>query len=1155
MQTNQIKKVICNFIGFVFPYNNAIVHWFYALGLLVLLLQPVLLFAQANLLSPWNIYRQEDGLASNNVLSILPGDGEIWFGTDAGISRFNGEWTTFLPDENTFTGDVNALIVDSTTGKLWAGTGDGDVVVWDGKSWLNVLQLSGAVHDLLAVGGQVWIGSDVGLYIWDESATVEVDFLQNVQVQALANQANATWVGTVDGLWIHQREQWTKVTLGDELSDSGVTAIWVDPSGPVWVAAGGNLAWRDPSTGIWTPISTEVLQLTNPVPIEALTGDAAGVVWGGTGGNGPFRVIDRSSLVAFSGEGEIGLTTPFVQAVAVDSDGLVWFGTQSGVFRFDEKMWVKELADNVVYPGINRISALESSDASQLWIGTSNAGIRMKQIGPGQTQEKFYTTDGGGLPTNAISVLTRDFMGDVWAGTHIGIVRYNSEKDNWESPVPTAALPSELVTALLAEDYHLWIGTDKGLALYDLMGTIVEIIPELKDRHIKAMTVDSLRRVWVGTLSDGLFVREIDGSWQQHIHQPGVSDGLLEGSVVALAADPNISGGVWVGIDLMGISYWDNQEWHDLTNEARLPSKLLYRFYTDPVEGSLWIGSEGGVSRFDGRTWDALVSETVLPRAAIVAIARSGDSYWFGGRDGMTQYKPEKTPPWIRFARVDGTSVSGIENTIQVDAGKEIFVDYLAGDLYTPRKELAVLYRLSRPGQIGTWEVVTDDSLLLAKMETGLTNVDLQARDQAFNYSDVVRLSLDVIAPPAIVQLPLLSPIRQDYFIALLVTGLVALAGAAYSTTEISRNRRRARQAISRRFNPFVSGEPVRREDMFFGHYDLLQRVVDTLHNNSIMIHGERRIGKTTLLYQLASRLREVDDTNYWFLPFYIDLEGTEEEDFFHFLMEDILNGALILSDANEEIRPNLSDFLYYRTFEAQYTDREFSRDLRDLIGLLQTYAEKRYPLKQLRIILLLDEMDVMSAYSRIVQQGLRRIFMRDFAATLGAVVAGIQISKDWDRIESPWYNLFNEIELQPFDRGQAIELLTEPIRGFYEYEPAALEYILEQSGGKPYRLQQYALEAVNHMLADRRRQVSLDDVEYANEHIEGMGNDPHAGIAAANERNGLPMLDREAENSGDNDSMGQRSSTLSEKSNSFRSKDRVGVSEESGVVPPGTRG
>lgn len=1073
-------------------------------GIVVGLLQPYLLSAQSNVSSPWKTYRRENGLASNNVLSILPGNGEIWFGTDAGISRFNGEWTTFGPVENAYSGKVNALLSDKATGKLWAGTSDGDVVAWNGRSWTNVLKVPSAVHALLSVGGQLWIGTDSGLYVWVESAAVPVDFLRDVRIQALAVQGNAIWAGTVNGLWVNQRDHWTQITAADGLPWTDISAIWVDPNGPIWVSAEGNIVWRDPSTGSWTQIFTEILHLNGPVSIVALAGDAQGVLWGGTQGNGPFRIVDHSALMAFSGEGEIGLTTPFVQAVAVDSDGLVWFGTQSGVFRFDEKMWVKELADGVLFPGINRISAIESSADDYLWIGTASAGVRRKTIGVIPNSEYAYTTGNSNLPTNAISGLTRDRSGVIWAGTHIGVARYNPEKDDWETPIPVSSLPSELVTTILAENDWLWIGTDQGLARYSLVDASVTIVPELQGLHVKAMTVDSLRRLWVGTLTQGIFVLQLDGSWEQYTSQGEGNNRILDGSIVALAADPNTSGGVWVGVDLVGINYWDGWEWHDLTAEARLPSKLLYRFYTDPIDGSLWIGSEGGISRFDGCSWGTLIVENALPSAAILALGRSKDSYWFGGRDGLTYYKPERTPPWVRFDRVGGTPIDESIEVLEIEATDEIFVDYQAGDLYTPSEDVAVLYRLSGPGQIGAWAPVPGNSLVLHDLEPGALNVELQARDQAFNYSDVVRLSLDVVAPPTMITIPFFAPIRQDYLVALMITGLVALVGAAYTASEVALNRRRAREAVSRGFNPFVSGEPVRRQDMFFGRYDLLQRIVDTLHNNSIMIHGERRIGKTTLLYQLASRLREVDDADFWFIPLYMDLEGTAEESFFHFLMEEILNGLTTLPNAADELRPNLSDLLYYRTADPDYTDREFSRDLRDVIDTLHAYGEKHHPNKQLRIILLMDEMDVMSDYTRIVQQRLRRIFMRDFAATLGAVVAGIRISKDWDRIESPWYNLFNEIELQPFEREQAIELLTEPIRGFYEYEPAALEYVIEQSGGKPYRLQQYALEAVNQMLADGRRQIRLSDVEVAHEHIQRTATDTSIGIPTDDVPNAL---------------------------------------------------
>src|SRR5690606_38799374 len=120
-----------------------------------------------------------------------------------------------------------------------------------------------------------------------------------------------------------------------------------------------------------------------------------------------------------------------------------------------------------------------------------------------------------------------------------------------------------------------------------------------------------------------------------------------------------------------------------------------------------------------------------------------------------------------------------------------------------------------------------------------------------------------------------------------------------------------------------------------FGRQELLQRIIDTLHNNSIMIHGERRIGKTTLLYQLSAYLRQVDDPEYWFIPLYIDLEGTAEESFFHFLMEEVLHGVAELPDAQERLLPSFETLLFYQEPAAEYSDRQFSRDLREVINTL----------------------------------------------------------------------------------------------------------------------------------------------------------------------------------------------------------------------------
>ena len=105
-------------------------------------------------------------------------------------------------------------------------------------------------------------------------------------------------------------------------------------------------------------------------------------------------------------------------------------------------------------------------------------------------------------------------------------------------------------------------------------------------------------------------------------------------------------------------------------------------------------------------------------------------------------------------------------------------------------------------------------------------------------------------------------------------------------------------------------------------------------------------------------------------------------------------------------------------------------RDLRLIIGHLQEQTDKT-----IRLILLLDEVDVMNDYDQLTQQQLRGIFMEQFAQNLGAVVAGVRISKAWDRPESPWFNLFYEIELAPIGRDDALALLQEPVKGIYRWD------------------------------------------------------------------------------------------------------------------------
>jgi hypothetical protein len=238
------------------------------------------------------------------------------------------------------------------------------------------------------------------------------------------------------------------------------------------------------------------------------------------------------------------------------------------------------------------------------------------------------------------------------------------------------------------------------------------------------------------------------------------------------------------------------------------------------------------------------------------------------------------------------------------------------------------------------------------------------------------------------------------------------------------------------------------------------------------LIHGERRIGKTSLLHHLSGQLRHVDDPDYLFVPVYVDLEGTLEADLFRVLLDEILAAA-------SSYLPERPETFFPAEPDESYDDRDFSKDLDVILSSLSATTNKT-----VKLILLLDEMDTMSQYSPTTQQQFRRIFMRTFTRNLGAIVAGTQISKAWDRMESPWYNLFNEIELGPLNQQAARGLITEPVKGIYQYEPDAIEHIITIAQGRPFLIQQHCLEAVNHMLAEGRNRITLTDARAAAEII-----------------------------------------------------------------------
>ena len=126
---------------------------------------------------------------------------------------------------------------------------------------------------------------------------------------------------------------------------------------------------------------------------------------------------------------------------------------------------------------------------------------------------------------------------------------------------------------------------------------------------------------------------------------------------------------------------------------------------------------------------------------------------------------------------------------------------------------------------------------------------------------------------------------RSVWFYSVSALALLTLAGVTYG-----RRVQQQHRLLQRRFNPYVAGAPVLDTNMFFGRAALIDRMLQTVHNNSLLLYGERRIGKTSLQHHLKRRLERLQDPQYLFFPVYIDLQGTPEEKFFGTLAEEVFH-------------------------------------------------------------------------------------------------------------------------------------------------------------------------------------------------------------------------------------------------------------------------
>ncbi len=237
--------------------------------------------------------------------------------------------------------------------------------------------------------------------------------------------------------------------------------------------------------------------------------------------------------------------------------------------------------------------------------------------------------------------------------------------------------------------------------------------------------------------------------------------------------------------------------------------------------------------------------------------------------------------------------------------------------------------------------------------------------------------------------------------------------------------------------NPYVFGPPIENKDKFYGREKFLQKIEEALHRSSVVIQGERRIGKTSLLRQLKHRLKRPG------YPISLSMEQImSESTFLRDLALGILRGSSeYLFDMNEEQEKRIK----------QKDSAYGSHDLfDDLVWVIEKFKELD---PQAMLVIMIDEIDQTNNWDPNLQQNLRGIFLQD-TADVRLVLAGVRIvDRVLDDKTSPWYNPCRHFVLEPLTEDECRELITAPAKGFH-YHEEALKHIMSMTQCKPHFVQ-----------------------------------------------------------------------------------------------------
>jgi len=665
-------------------------------------------FDGLNFKTYYNIPFDSTSLSSGHVTSMLHDThGRFWIGTaNHGLNLYIPEQDKFKTyyfkkeNKNSLLNNTIHVIYEGPEGTIWLGTGNGlqRVITGTDAKDHNTVEFETVFKDtsrtaLFAIttiyenlNGEVWIGTLRGLLklsfqnndaFLPEGGSIytTAEGLNSDQVMAFQKDPEGNyWIGTSKGLCVLNGKtnkikqiQFPPSTYLITMAE--VNNFCISSDGTFWIASG---------RGLYTLSSEEVKNVFNVSPelhpFEYKTKQnnsgaiciredkiSKGIMWVGTGASGIIKLISDKGKNIYTNHLHEILPTAFVFSIAKDKDGVVWIGTTDGLIRFNKKQNQYKLFQSGTRDSKNfrsdYITNLKFDKNDQLWLGSQKGLYKVHKRNSGKPEFEIITLYSKSQELN-IRDLVFDRNGDLIVVLP-GRIFHLDINNSLSTPIVQAIiegnkLPSgfSYMSALVDNQNRLWIGTSKGLYVYakpsgstkyDISNPLFFEHRETDTSSLRCHTIndifqDSKERIWLCT--------------------------------------PN--GFINANLKNNSMSFRNYSTADGLKNNA------VYGVLENPTDGTLWMSTNGGLSKFDPVSnkfsnfdiHDGLQSNEFNGGAYFRA---ADNEFLFGGVDGYSSFYPgeireDTVPPRVY---ITGFSLTGEKNTpLNIGESKKVELKY-----------------------------------------------------------------------------------------------------------------------------------------------------------------------------------------------------------------------------------------------------------------------------------------------------------------------------------------------------------------------------------------------------------------------------------------------------------------------------------------------